>query len=414
MFRIWLHLSLPDFIKNLFIKKNNSLNLKKIEKFLSKQSNKKFSSIFSQCRVGFLYVLKFLKSKSFKKEIIFCAYNLPEMVNIAHNLGLSVKFCDIDYKTGCININQLKENVSRNTLAIVLTNMFNDPEHSEKIKKIANKLKVTLIEDNAIYFDNFYELNKKKTYSGNFGDYSVFSFNIMKNISSLYGGAVTTNNQDFINYYVKEMKNLKSFDKINLLKQITIFFILKIMSVKILYKYLFVHIIRASHKFKLFYILRIFYPSLQEVKINFPKYYFNKISDLSLRLTWSQLNNKTRRLKIFNTRKLKNEYYTKKLSKIKSNNLNFINIKDYNYQNFLDFPILVKDKHNLNNYLLKKGIEVRFKHYYNCQKLFGSKLHCINAEKFENELICLPNHPKITISYIDFIVNNIELYYSKL
>ena len=57
---------------------------------------------------------------------------------------------------------------------------------------------------------------------------------------------------------------------------------------------------------------------------------------------------------------------------------------------------------------------MRFKHYYNCQKLFGSKLHCINAEKFENELICLPNHPKITISYIDFIVNNIDLYYSKL
>ena len=39
------------------------------------------------------------------------------------------------------------------------------------------------------------------------------------------------------------------------------------------------------------------------------------------------------------------------------------------YQNYLDFPVLVKEKDKLNFYLLKNGIEARLKHYYNCGKI---------------------------------------------
>ena len=56
------------------------------------------------------------------------------------------------------------------------------PETLPKIKKIATKFKITLIEDNAIYFDNFSQFSRNKIYSGNFGDYTIYSFNIMKNI----------------------------------------------------------------------------------------------------------------------------------------------------------------------------------------------------------------------------------------
>ena len=51
-----------------------------------------------------------------------------------------------------------------------------------------------MIEDNAIYFDNHTKLEKKINYSGSVGDFSIYSFNIMKNISGMYGGALTTNN----------------------------------------------------------------------------------------------------------------------------------------------------------------------------------------------------------------------------
>ena len=414
MFRIWLYLGVKEFIANLFSFNKRDSQVKDIKSLLNENSNKKYSAIFSQCRVGFLYILKFLKSRSMRKEVIFCAYNLPEMVNIAHNLELKIKFCDLDYKSGFINLKQVKEKITNNTLAIVLTNMFNNYEDTKKLKDLTEKLNITLIEDNAIYFDNFYlKAKDKKIYSGNFGDYSIYSFNIMKNISSFFGGAVSTNNKGFIDYYDKEIKNLKNFNKFYLFKQVIIFFILKIMSIQILYNIFFSHIIKIAHKLNIKSVLRIFYPSIQNIKINFPRYYYSKISKLSLSLTLHQLKDKSRRIKLFNLRKIKNEYYYEKLSKINTNKLNLIKIHDNNYQNFLDFPILVKDKKKLNDYLLKRGVEVRFKHYYNCQKLFEKNIQCFNAEKYEKELICLPNHPKISMPYIDFIVKNIEVYYSR-
>ena len=414
MFRIWIYLRISSFFSGLFLNNQVKKKDKLIKNFISQQSNKKFTALFSQCRVAFYFILKFLKNRSNKSEIIFCAYNLPEMVNVAENLNLKVKFCDLNYQSGFIDIGQLKKTISNKTIAIVLTNMFNSYNDSKEIKRIAKINKITLIEDNAIYFDNYKNERGIRFYSGSLGDYTIYSFNIMKNISSFYGGAASTNNLDFIKYYNKEEIKLNNFFYIPLIKQVIIYFILKLMSFNFLYKYLFIYIIKFSHKYNIKFILYLFYPSLRSIKIKFPKYYFTKISNLSIGMTYYQLKDKNRRKKFFNLRKIKHKYYLNKLSKIKDRKFNLIKIVDKNYQNFLDFPILVQDKKNLNKYLLDKGIEIRFKHYYNCEKMFKIKQKCVNAERYEKELICLPAHPKISFQYIDFIVKNIEIYYSKL
>ena len=84
---------------------------------------------------------------------------------------------------------------------------------------------------------------------------------------------------------------------------------------------------------------------------------------------------------------------------------------DENYQNFLDFPILVKKKEDLNKFLLSHGIEIRLKHYYNCAKMFNKKTGNEVAERYERELICLPVHRKITPSYINFVAKKINQFY---
>ena len=331
--------------------------------------------MFSQCRVAFLFILKFLKNKNknYKNEIVFCSYNLPEMINIALNLKLKVKFCDLDHKSGLINHSQVKKQVSNKTLAIVMTNMFNDYKNSKKIKLISKKNNIPLIEDNAIYFDNFSEINNKKIFSGSLGDYSIYSFNIMKNISSFYGGALSTNNKDFKHFYLEEKKKLKNFPILPLAKQILVFFVLKIMSINKLYKYLFRFIIKYTHKYKLKYLLELFYPSLKSINEKLPKYYFSKISQISINATYLQIKDLEKN-KIFKIRKRNHKLYSKILKKIKSKNFKLIRKTDENYQNFLDFPILVKRKEDLNKFLLSHGIEIRLKHYYNCAKMFKKKL----------------------------------------
>ena len=291
--------------------------------------------------------------------------------------------------------------------------MFNHYQNSLELKKIASKNKISLIEDNAIYFDNFSVIKSKKKYAGSLGDFSLFSFNVMKNISALYGGAVAFNNLDFFKFYNNEKSKLKKFPILILLNQIKVFLILKIMSIKILYRLFFFKIIKISHNLQINFLLKILYPSLKFKEINFPSYYFSKISDLSKKLIYLQLNDLKSREKNFILRKEKNIYYYNQFLKLKKNNyINLIKIVNFDYQNFIDFPILVKEREKLNKFLLKKGIEIRFIYYKNCEKIFSKKTNsCTNSRKYENRIICLPNHKQITKDYIDKIIKNIKIFY---
>jgi hypothetical protein len=204
----------------------------------------------------------------------------------------------------------------------------------------------------------------------------------MKHISAFYGGALATNDKEFVNYFNEQEKNNANFFLFKLLQQILIYLILKIMAIKALYNLIFVRIIRLVYEKNIIFILKIFYPSIKFKIIKFPKYYFTKISNFSLKNIYLQLKDLNQRKRNFRTRKENNIYYYKTLSKIKNRNLRLIKMNDFNYQNFLDFPILVNDKKGLNTFLLRKGIEVKYIHYRNCEKIFSSKnFNCLNSQK---------------------------------
>ena len=414
-FRINIYLSVRNLITSFFNYNHSNQYEYEIRKLLLRNSKKKYLSLTSQCRVSFLFILKYLK-KSFpkKNEIIFCAYNLPEMVNVAKNLNFKIIFSDLEYSSGFYNLSQLKKKLNKKTAAVVLTNMFNTYEDSIKLKKICKNKNINIIEDNAIYFDNYKIINKKKKFSGTVGDFSIYSFNIMKNISALYGGAVVSNDYKFHKFLNLESEKLKNFDVIILIKQILIFFILKTMSIKFLYKNLFFNLIKKTHINNNRFFLKIFYPSLKFKIKKFPKYYFARISLLSKKLIFNQLANFKKRANNHKIRKINNNYYNSKFKSLKTKKVKTINIYDFNYQNFMDFPILVKNKNKLNNFLLSKGIETRAYHYRNCEKIFvkGKIFFCKNAKNYENEIICLPNHRGIKLEYIDYIVDMIAVFYS--
>ena len=90
------------------------------------------------------------------------------------------------------------------------------------------------------------------------------------------------------------------------------------------------------------------------------------ISKLSLKLIYLQLKDKQERLINFNLRKEKNIYYYNSLKKLKNKNIKLIDIRNFNYQNFIDFPLLVNNKQNLNDFILDNGIEVRYIYYRDC------------------------------------------------
>ena len=78
------------------------------------------------------------------------------MVNICKNLKLKLVFGKLNENIFLIDLD-LIININDTTLAVVVTNIFNDHTDLIKVRKLCRKHKVILIEDNAIYFGNYYK-----------------------------------------------------------------------------------------------------------------------------------------------------------------------------------------------------------------------------------------------------------------
>ena len=85
---------------------------------------------------------------------------------------------------------------------------------------------------------------------------------------------------------------------------------------------------------------------------------------------------------------------------------------DANFQNFNDFPIVVKKKNELVNFLFLKGIETKTVQYVDCQKIFKSAIN-EKSKNYEDQILCLPNHRLISKKYIEYIVACLKDFYEK-
>ena len=408
-FRINIYLKIKYFLLSFFIS-NKSVE-KKISTILNNYTAKENTVLTSQLRVGFYLLLKYLKNKyPQKNEIILNSYNLAEMVNICKNLGLKIVFTKLNENIFLLD-KDLKKKINKKTLAVVATNIFNNSYDLKKIKKICKLNQLALIEDNAIYFGNYIKKNNKKIYSGTYGDYSLHSFNIMKSVSAMYGGSVSTNDKKFIDFTKKEMKNFKGFPILKYIKQCLIYVILKLLSIKLFYK-IFFRIITEAHKKNNRNLLSLVYPSIKFKKEFVPNNYFTKINSLSLKMILLQLQSKKYLNYNHKLKKENNIYYDSLFRKRNIKDIKLINLKEVTFQNFNDFPIIIKNKKILVNYLFTKGIETKSIQYLDCQNIFKVK-NKDNLDYYEEKVLCLPNHIKIKKNYITYIVKCIDNFYKK-
>ena len=393
--RIKLYLSTKILLLSIFSNKDKSENFL-IKKFRN-IFKKKYILLTSMCRVGFLIILEYLKSKDPKKnEIIICSYNLKEMVDIPRILKFKIILVDINKKNGSLDISKLKKSINNRTSAILITNIFSSYNDLIKIKNITNRKKILLIEDNAIYYGNYKITKNGKKFSGSFGDVSILSFGIMKNISAIYGGAIITDSNEINKFAKKRIKSFKKFSSIIYIKQIILFILLKFFLSKAIYNLFFFYIIKISHLKNINFFLNKLYPAEYFLKKKIiPSFYYSKINNLSLNMIYLQIKNEKKLHSENLIRKKNNQTYYKILSKNK--NINLLKIEDFNFQNFLEFPIICKKKKELSEYLFKKGIETRYYYYKNCEEIMFKKSYYKNkiSSQFENELLCLPSHDKI-------------------
>ena len=104
--------------------------------------------------------------------------------------GLKPVFVDVDVETLNVNIIDLINKISNRTKAIMLINVHGNSSDLFKIKKIARKKNIILIEDNCEALGS----KLKNKYLGTFGDFSTFSFFYSHQITSGEGGMIVCHN----------------------------------------------------------------------------------------------------------------------------------------------------------------------------------------------------------------------------
>ena len=143
-------------------------------------------------------------------EIITPALSWVTTVYPIVNNGLKPVLVDVDPGTFNINPNNIEEAITEKTKGIFPIHVIGNPAEMDKIKNIAEKHKLVLIEDCCEAHGA--ECNQKKV--GSFGDMSTFSFYLSHHMTTIEGGMLLTNNEE----YYELGKALRAFGWIRDLK----------------------------------------------------------------------------------------------------------------------------------------------------------------------------------------------------
>ena len=140
-----------------------------------------------------------LKALGIKKndEVIVPDLTFVATANVVLQVGATPVLVDIDDETLNISTESIIKNISRKTKAIIPVHLAGTPCDMQKIMRIARANSLRVIEDCAHGIGTSY--NKKHV--GNFGNAGCFSFYPTKNLTTIEGGMVVTNDKkiaDFI------------------------------------------------------------------------------------------------------------------------------------------------------------------------------------------------------------------------
>lgn len=127
-------------------------------------------------------------------EVIIPAYTYVSTANAFELRGAKLRLCDSAANSPNIDLEKLETLISPKTRAIVVIHYGGISVDMYRLKEIARKHNICLIEDAAHAIDACYDSKRL----GTFGDLSTFSFHETKNVTSGQGGVLLINNKTFV------------------------------------------------------------------------------------------------------------------------------------------------------------------------------------------------------------------------
>ena len=175
---------------------------KEFETKFKKLTNAKNAISVSSCTAG-MHLIYFTLGIGKGDEVIVPAQTHTATAHAVELTGAKPVFIDCEKKSGNIDQKEILKKINKKTKAICVVHFLGTPVDLTKLKKIAKRKKIFLLEDCALSLG----AKLKKTHTGLIGDAGVFSFYPVKHITTAEGGMIITKNDKL----AKKLRIKKAF-----------------------------------------------------------------------------------------------------------------------------------------------------------------------------------------------------------
>lgn len=191
-------LAMPDLSGNEFIYVKQVLEsgvlsigpmIKKFEEMICSLVGTRYACAVNSGTSALHLIIRAMGLKS-GDEVITTPFSFIASSNCILFEDATPVFIDIDPFTLNMNIDEVEKKVNHKTKAILAVDVFGQPVDMIRLREIASKHHLFLIEDAAEAIGSAYNGNK----AGSLADAAIFSFYPNKQITTAEGGIVVTNN----------------------------------------------------------------------------------------------------------------------------------------------------------------------------------------------------------------------------
>ena len=334
--------------------------LKKFEKTFLNKNHSKFGIGVKSGTEALIIALKTLGIGP-DDEVLTVSNTAIPTVSAIRIVGAKPVFVDINEEY-LIDYNQIKNKITKKTKAIIAVHLYGQACHMDKIKLLAKKYNLKIIEDCAQAQGAKY----KNKYVGNLGDIGCFSFYPTK-ILGAYGdgGFITTNNKNLF----KKSRRIRHYGIEKLNK-------------------------KNKYNNKYYAFEDGLNSRLDEVQAS--------ILNLKITKLNSYIRKRQKIAKIYN-------------KELKNTSIILPKIYKYNEHVFHLYVVRHKKRDFILKNLKKKGINLNINYPYPIHEmkayknLVGDNCWCLNnTKKFSNEIFSLPVYPEIKDSDIKLLTVNLK------
>lgn len=171
-------------------KRNGNYEVRKLETMVKEYFGVKYCLATSSGTASLKVVLACSNIRK-NSEILIQAHNFIADAEVIHDFGAKPVVINID-KTLNMDIDDLKQSITPNTTAVIISDMLGNGNDIASIEKICKDNNLFLIDDACEIMGGKYG----DKYYGTFGDAGVFSLDFGKNITCGEGGLILTNNEE--------------------------------------------------------------------------------------------------------------------------------------------------------------------------------------------------------------------------